>query len=205
MRSLRLKPDGNDLPVRPDFGKAGTQIKLRTNFFPINVPKGPIYEYNVDIDPPANNKRLKKRIFYLAEQSNEWRQAGMTNKVAHDNSAKIYSAIELATLLVIRIMYTEEDDEDRQQPREPTEYTMTITFIQPIETQGLLRYVFHSNPSSSFLLERGNVMRVQCTVKCNEFDLHAACLSELVVSKPAPSSLDFSVQVARVPLLTSAI
>ncbi|KAI0767246.1 Piwi-domain-containing protein [Fomes fomentarius] len=141
MRSLRLKPDGNDLPVRPDFGTAGTQIKLRTNFFPINVPKGPIYEYDVTIDPPANNKRLKKRIFYLAEQSNEWRQAGMTNKVAHDNSEKIYSAIELPTLLVIQITYTEEDDEDRQQPREPKDYTMTIKFIHATETQGLLRYL----------------------------------------------------------------
>ena len=68
MRSLRLNPDGNDLPVRPDFGKAGLPIKLRTNFFPINVPKGPIYEYDVAIDPPVNNKRLKRRIFQLAEQ-----------------------------------------------------------------------------------------------------------------------------------------
>ncbi|KAI0705527.1 argonaute-like protein [Earliella scabrosa] len=141
MRSLRLQD--SDLPSRPDFGTIGTQIKLRTNFFPINVPKGPIHEYDIAIEPAANNKRLKRRIFHLAEQSNEWKQAGMTNKVAHDHSAKMYGAIKIPSPFEIKILYTDEDEEEehRDQPRAPKEYTMTIKYTQEIDTQGLVRYL----------------------------------------------------------------
>ena len=164
MRSLRLQD--SDLPSRPDFGTIGTQIKLRTNFFPINVPKGPIHEYDIAIEPAANNKRLKRRIFHLAEQSNEWKQAGMTNKVAHDHSAKMYGAIKIPSPFEIKILYTDEDEEEehRDQPRAPKEYTMTIKYTQEIDTQGLVRYVCStSRPSSPFLLGRGSVMRARCT------------------------------------------
>lgn len=49
LRNIRL--DDNDLPVRPDFGTVGKVIKLRTNFFPISIPKRSLYEYDVAIAP----------------------------------------------------------------------------------------------------------------------------------------------------------
>ena len=49
MSNIRLQE--MDLPTRPDFGTAGKAIKLRTNFFPVRVPKGPLYEYDVTISP----------------------------------------------------------------------------------------------------------------------------------------------------------
>ena len=51
-----------DLPLRPGFGTEGKVIKLRTNFFPVRVPKGPLYEYDVKITPAgqsANHEPLK--------------------------------------------------------------------------------------------------------------------------------------------------
>lgn len=49
LRSLQL--GDTDLPLRPDFGTVGQAIKLRTNFFPVRIPKNPLYEYEVKIKP----------------------------------------------------------------------------------------------------------------------------------------------------------
>ena len=38
-RTERRKPD--ETPLHPDFGTAETEIKLRTNFFSVRIPKGP--------------------------------------------------------------------------------------------------------------------------------------------------------------------
>ncbi|TBU46218.1 argonaute-like protein [Dichomitus squalens] len=142
LRSLRL--NDNDLPVRPGFGTAGSPIKLRTNFFPLTLPKTPFYEYDVQIDPPAGNKRLKRRIFQLAEQTKEWKRANMTGRVAHDNSAKLLAVNKLPQPLQIKFLYSDEDEEEqreRDKAREPKEYTMTIKFQQLIDTEKMLRYL----------------------------------------------------------------
>ena len=44
-----------DRPLRPGFGVEGKVIKLRTNFFPVRVPKGPLYQYNVKITPEGQS------------------------------------------------------------------------------------------------------------------------------------------------------
>ena len=57
-----------DLPLRPGFGAEGKVIKLRTNFFPVRVPKGPLYEYNIKITPSgqsANHEPLKVIAYEL--------------------------------------------------------------------------------------------------------------------------------------------
>ncbi|OBZ66780.1 Protein argonaute MEL1 [Grifola frondosa] len=136
-RGLQLSD--TDLPLRPDFGTVGRPITLRTNFFPIRVPKGPLFEYDVALNPPATNKRLKRRIFQIAEQTPDWAGAGMTGKVAHDHSSKLIAAIKLPEPLVIRIAYTEEDDDEQRKDKK--EYTLTIRYIQDIETQSLLNYL----------------------------------------------------------------
>ncbi|KAH9885253.1 argonaute-like protein [Cubamyces lactineus] len=139
LRSLKLTD--TDLPGRPGFGTKGTEIKLRANFFPVRVPKGPLFEYDVALQPPASNKRLKRRIFQLAEETPEWRNAGMTGKVAHDNSAKLISCFKLPQPLEIKIAYTEEGEDTAEKKRAPKPYVMAIKFIQPIETQALINYL----------------------------------------------------------------
>ena len=91
LRTIRLNP--NDLPVRPGFGTDGRPIKLRANFFPIKVRSSTYYEYDVALSPVAGTaiRRVKRRIFQLAEQSSDWERFGLKNTVAHDHSAKLIS------------------------------------------------------------------------------------------------------------------
>lgn len=137
LRSLTLSD--TDLPTRPGFGTTGTQIKLRTNFFPVKVPKGPLFEYDVAISPAISVKRVKRRIFQLAALTTEWAEAGMQGKVAHDHSSKMISCFQLPQPLVIKVDHTDEDEEDDK--KKSKEYTLTINFTQEIETQSLTQYL----------------------------------------------------------------
>ncbi|EGO01021.1 hypothetical protein SERLA73DRAFT_167206 [Serpula lacrymans var. lacrymans S7.3] len=141
-KQLSVGDGPTDLPLRPGFGTVGTQVKLRSNFFPVRVPKGPLFEYDVSIAPAAGTaaRRVKRRIFQLAEQTPDWASAGMRGTVAHDNSAKLIAANSLPQPLAIRVPYY---DEDESGPPETggKEYTLTIKFIQEIETRSLLNYL----------------------------------------------------------------
>lgn len=143
MNSLKtIKLQSNDLPLRPDFGTQGQVIKLRTNFFPVKVPKGPLYEYDVSISPTAGTaiRRLKRRIYQLAEQSPEWSSYGLKGVVAHDHSTKLIAARKLPQPLSIRVPFYDENDPPPK-PGTGKEYTLTFEYAQDIETQSLVKYV----------------------------------------------------------------
>ncbi|KAJ8590502.1 argonaute-like protein [Rhizopogon salebrosus TDB-379] len=133
------------MPLRPDFGTVGEPIKLRTNFFPVRIPKGSLNEYVVAITPVAGTatRRVKSRIFKLAEETTAWQLAGMSGAVAHDSSTKLISARLLAQPLAIKVPYY---DDDKPGPpakgtKEYKEYTLTISFVQEINTQDLTSYL----------------------------------------------------------------
>lgn len=135
--------DPDSMPLRPDFGTVGEPIKLRTNFFPVRIPKGSLNEYVVAITPVAGTatRRVKSRIFKLAEETTAWQLAGMSGAVAHDSSTKLISARLLAQPLAIKVPYY---DDDKPGPpakgtKEYKEYTLTISFVQEINTQDLTR------------------------------------------------------------------
>lgn len=137
MKSISLKHD--ELPLRPGFGTSGRAIKLRANFFPVQLPKGPLFEYDVTISPdPKTMKRVKRRIFQLAENSADWARFGLKNAVAHDHSAKLISSKLLPQPLVITVPFVEEDE-----PTKPSgkEYVLTIEFARNIDTSALVKYV----------------------------------------------------------------
>ncbi|KAH0831190.1 hypothetical protein J3R83DRAFT_13768 [Lanmaoa asiatica] len=138
----RPSADSDSMPLRPDFGTDGRQIKLRTNFFPVRVPKGPLYEYDVAITPVAGTavRRVKRRIYQLAEQTTAWKQAGMTGKVAHDSSAKLIAAFLLPQPLTIKVPYYDEEESGPAQ-QGGKEYTLTIKFIQEIDTSNLVSHL----------------------------------------------------------------
>ncbi len=136
----------------------GQEIKLRTNFFPVKVPKGPLYEYDVNITPAVSVKRVKRRIFQLAEQAVDWANAGLSARVAHDHASKLIAADKLPQPLVITVPFTDEDEGEElpqskskggkkgdkkadKKVEKKKEYTLTITFVQDLETQSLLKYV----------------------------------------------------------------
>ncbi|KAF5392022.1 hypothetical protein D9757_003266 [Collybiopsis confluens] len=137
---LLVKP--NDLPLRPGFGTVGHPIKLRANFYPVKVPQGPFYEYDVSITPAAGtaNRRLKRRIFDLAEQSSDWNRQGLRGSVAHDHASKLVAAKKLPDPCTIHVAYYDEDEQG------PTpggkEYTLTIQFTQNIDTSALTQQVY---------------------------------------------------------------
>ncbi|THH12645.1 hypothetical protein EW146_g7502 [Bondarzewia mesenterica] len=138
-RSLSIA--SNDIPLRPDYGKTGTQIKLRTNFFPVRVPKGPLYEYDISITPAqgTNNRRVKRRIFHLAEATADWLEHGLRGRVAHDHSSKLIAANQLPQPLTIEVPFHEEDQEPAAQGGRV--YTLAIKFVQELETQSLNSYL----------------------------------------------------------------
>ena len=140
-RSLAIRQ--GELPNRPDFGVAGTKVTLRSNFFPVKVPKGPLCEYDVDISPKAGTaiRRVKRRIWQLAEQTSDWQQAGMGGIVAHDHAAKLIAARRLPQPLVIQVPFYDEDQDGPKKDGTGKVYTLTIKFIQDLETQSLIRSV----------------------------------------------------------------
>lgn len=140
MKRLTVQP--HDLPSKPGFGTAGKQINLRSNFFAVSVGKGVVHEYDVAITPATAIRRVKRRIFQLAEESPEWASYGLKGTVAHDHSAKLIAAKPLPQPLSIRVQFYDEDENG------PTarskEYTLSITYIQEIDLEGLQRYVFYA-------------------------------------------------------------
>ncbi|KAG5636873.1 hypothetical protein H0H81_006534 [Sphagnurus paluster] len=140
-RSIKL--DHDDIPLRPDFGTKGREIKLRTNFFPVKVPKGPLFEYEVTISPTFKTamRRVKRRIFQLAEQAPDWTSRGLKGIVAHDHSSKLIAAKKLPQPLSIKVPYFDEDEEGPKAGGK--EYVLTIEYSRDIDTQGLLRHALY--------------------------------------------------------------
>ncbi|KAE9400886.1 argonaute-like protein [Gymnopus androsaceus JB14] len=137
----RISINPNELPLRPNFATVGTEIKLRSNFFPVKVPTGPLFEYDVALSPTAGtaNRRVKRRIFQLAEQTPDWTTKGLAGLVAHDHSSKLISAKKLQEPLAIRVAYYDEDE--APPTKDGKEYTLTIKFIQNIDTSALVKYL----------------------------------------------------------------
>ena len=149
MQNLAIKP--TDLPLRPDFGTVGKAFKMRTNFFPIKLPKMTIFEYDVAITPSTTIRRVKRRIFELAEATNDWTQH-LKGKVAHDYSSKLVAVKRLPDPLVIKIIFKDEDEDTKdkdakdKKKQKPKEYTLTFKLVKDLDTSNLLEYVYFHFP-----------------------------------------------------------
>lgn len=145
----KLSVKDDEIPLRPGFGQNGQAIKVRTNFFPMKVPPGPLGEYDIHITPAVENKRMKRRIFQLAEGTAEWAAAGLTGKVAHDHASKLISSVRLPQPLKIHVPYSDEDDHDDPKPTSKkgrtSEYVLQFNYIQDLETSSLIHYL-NGNP-----------------------------------------------------------
>ncbi|KAF5345034.1 hypothetical protein D9758_010462 [Tetrapyrgos nigripes] len=133
-RSLEISPDR---PVRPGFGTRGKEITVRANFFPVRVPKDlVIYEYDVDIQPNTDIKRLKKRIFELLEQSTPGQQ--MIRYIAHDKSKRLVSARQLPQPLNVAVPFYEDGEPGPRQNARV--YTVSIKLIRQLNPSELVQY-----------------------------------------------------------------
>jgi len=146
MKKLTVKP--TDLPPRPDFGTIGPSFKMRTNFFPVKLPKKTIFEYDIAITPGVTIRRIKRRIFQLAEATSDWTQQGLKGKVAHDFSSKLIAVNKLPDPLAIKITFVDEDEDaqDKKKKQKPKEYTLTFKFVKDLDTSNLIEYVLLCSP-----------------------------------------------------------
>lgn len=125
----------HELPLRPGYGKLGRAITLRANFFPVKVPKGPVFDYRVEITPKTDINRLKTRIFQLLEQSPAC--APHAGYIAHDRSERLVSARRLPQPLDVQVPFY---DEGMTGPREgATVYNVSIIFSRELDTTQLTK------------------------------------------------------------------
>jgi eukaryotic translation initiation factor 2C len=125
-----------DHPLRPGYGTLGTEVILRANFFPVTIPKGPIFEYTVGIEPTMP-KELKGRLFQLLDHSVEFKP--YVDYIAHDCSARLVAAKKLPQPLNVRITFIEEGRAVALPNAK--KYTVSIAAIGELETSGLQKYL----------------------------------------------------------------
>lgn len=123
----------NELPLRPGYGTLGKAITLRANFFAVKLPKGPMYDYTIEITPKTDINRLKARIFTLLEQSAECQP--YVGSIAHDRSERLVSKNELPQPLDVVVPFYDEGEEG---PRPGgTVYTISIKFMRKLDSEEL--------------------------------------------------------------------
>lgn len=129
-KSLKVIPDR---PLRPGYGTLGNEITLRANFFSVKVPKGPIYDYAVEITPKSGGSRENSRIFHLLELS------PLCNPhlpyIAHDKSQRIVSARKLPQPLDIPVTFY--DDHEEGPSAGAKVYGVSIKFERELNTSRL--------------------------------------------------------------------
>jgi len=107
---------------------------VRTNFFAVRLPKGPIFDYTVEITPSPSMRREKDRIFQLLEQHPTI--SPHVPFIAHDKSRRIVSVRELEQPLEVQINYTDEEAPPTAVARP---YQVRITFCNTLDPQQLTR------------------------------------------------------------------
>ncbi|KAG5643974.1 hypothetical protein DXG03_009263, partial [Asterophora parasitica] len=133
-KSLKFLPDR---PLRPGYGTLGNAITLRANFFPMRLPKGPIYDYNVEISPKTDINRLKARVFQLMERSPLC--VPHLPYLAHDRSQRLVSARKLPQPLNIEVPFFEEPDTG---PNAASKiYIVSIVFERELQTGQLTEHM----------------------------------------------------------------
>lgn len=152
-KAVRTKSEVK-LPLRPGYGNLGTGVLLRTNFFPVRLPKGPFWDYTVTIkvverkeesqrsgkgkerdtgeraakggckDGSFITAAMKRRIFELLEKEPSFDP--YRAHIAHDYSQRIIAAKQLPQPFEITVRYVEEDEEH---PRDGAKlYNIAIEF-----------------------------------------------------------------------------
>ncbi|KAG0692978.1 ribonuclease H-like domain-containing protein [Suillus ampliporus] len=126
-------------PHRPGYGTLGREITVRANFFATKLPKGPIYDYHVEITPSTDIKRIRARLFLLLEQSNQQGWKEFVPFIAHDRSERIVSAKKLPQPLDVQIQFYDEG-EAGPNARSKT-YTFAITHTADLDIAQLTKHL----------------------------------------------------------------
>ncbi|KAF9530114.1 argonaute-like protein [Crepidotus variabilis] len=141
-KSLKVKPER---PLRPGFGTLGNPITLRANFFAVRLPKGPVFDYVVEIAPTTDINRIKGRIFQLLEMSNELQPH--VPYIAHDRSQRLVSSRKLPqpndNALVVPIRFYDADE--KGPGPKSVMYNVSIKFERELDPGQMTKYM-EGNP-----------------------------------------------------------
>lgn len=123
--------------VRQGYGKRGTAVSLRANFFPLKYPKDcKLYDYPIEINPPVKleEKRTRKRLFSLFEASPA--VLPFLKGIAHDGAQRIIAMRELPPdFSPVSITYYEDGQTG---PREDSKvYTISLLGPRILKTSDL--------------------------------------------------------------------
>jgi eukaryotic translation initiation factor 2C len=103
----------------------------------MSIPKGPFYEYEVVTTPAVTIKRVRKRIFELAEDTETWKML-LAGCVAHDQSTKLVASKLLPQPLSFDVPFYDEDEDPPAKGSEPRKrFTLTVNFGRELETESL--------------------------------------------------------------------
>lgn len=101
------------------------------------MPKGPFYDYSVDIQPKPGGKDERLRIWQLIETTDAFRTNSAS--ITHDQSSRLVSVNVLPQPLVVRVNYFEQG----QQPNAGggKVFKVTFTLDKELDMVGLNRYL----------------------------------------------------------------
>ncbi|KAK0486559.1 argonaute-like protein [Armillaria novae-zelandiae] len=134
--ALQKVPPKPERPTRPAFGTLGKPITLRANFFAVKLPKGPLFEYEIKIEPATFLNKRKERIFQLLEDSPQVRP--QLAHIAHDRSSRLVSSTKLPNLTVPIPFF---EDGQNGPPHDAITYQISITLKGELSVNDLSKYL----------------------------------------------------------------
>lgn len=138
----KLAVADNKLPARPDYGKNGKEVLLRTNYFPVEYGKATIYDYEVSVEPVTGIKRIMKRLLQLFMTSPEF--APYAASSSHDNMKRLVSLKEIpvtgaAQVFSVGITFFDEGDDG---PSEKSKnYRISLKLVAKHDPSNMTKYV----------------------------------------------------------------
>ena len=131
-----------EFPLRPGFGKQGVQTIVRSNFFKVELPQKPFYQYDVDFTPSEKKGEKRSRLFELMQKAPEFVSlVPDSNYIAHDSSKTIISARKLDIQeeryeFTLRFYFADDSPSDKNK-----EYKVQIVPQRELTSKDLQDYV----------------------------------------------------------------
>ncbi|TFK67324.1 argonaute-like protein [Pluteus cervinus] len=123
-------------PLRPGYGTLGIPGNVRANFFAMKLPKGPIYDYDVKIEPQAS-RRESGRLLEQLEKEKSFQPYVLS--IAHDTSRRLVSAKRLPQPFSVPIKLQWEDE---KQPRDKAKtYTVSLTLTGVLDPKDMANHI----------------------------------------------------------------
>ncbi|KAI5797530.1 Piwi domain-containing protein [Peziza echinospora] len=136
-------------PIRPGYGKNGVQTVVRANYFKVDLPKKPLYQYDVDFTPNEKKGDRRQRLFELMQQAKEYQDvAPKPENIATDSSKTIISNVKFKIPdrenLKFKIKYFDIEDNaiSNRNTEKDKEYEVSIVPTHVLEPSDLDDYVW---------------------------------------------------------------